>query len=135
MSFKVPEKYREPGWSTAADGNNGLFQIPGRTHRDRLTVVASDGGGWEHVSVSTPYRCPTWEEMCKVKELFWDDPEDWAVQYHPPLSRHVNNHRYCLHLWRPTDCGEMPFPPDWMVGSKKLGTLDHMPDLEAREGR
>jgi hypothetical protein len=56
--------------------------------------------------------------MCKIKELFWDDAEDWAVQYHPPMSRYVNNHPYCLHLWRPTDCGEMPFPPDILVGIK-----------------
>jgi hypothetical protein len=122
MSFKVPEEYRDPNYSDASDGNNGLFRVPGRTPRERLTVIASDGGGWDHVSVSTPYRCPTWDEMAKIKELFWSDPEDWAVQYHPPMSRYVNNHSYCLHLWRPTHCGEMPFPPDWMVGNKALGT-------------
>lgn len=116
MSFKVPEKYRDLAHSTAADGNNGLFFIPGRTPRDLLKVIASDGMGWEHVSVSKRYECPTWEEMCKVKELFWDDPEDWAVQYHPPMSRYINNHPYCLHLWCPTDHGEMPFPSMDLIG-------------------
>jgi hypothetical protein len=118
VSFKVPEIYRLSEYSNPAMGNNGAFQIPGKTLRDALFVIASDGMGWEHVSVSKKYECPTWAEMCKIKELFWDDAEDWAVQYHPPMSRYVNNHPYCLHLWRPTDCGEMPFPPDILVGIK-----------------
>lgn len=128
MSFRVPEKYRDLRFSSPEDGNNGLFHIPSsRGARHDLKIIASDGGGWDHVSVSKRYECPTWEEMCMVKRLFWDDPEDWAVQYHPPTSLHINNHPYCLHLWRPTDCGEMPFPPDWMVGLKSLGTLEVKP--------
>src|SRR5262245_51606666 len=63
-------------------------------------IVASWGMGWEHVSVSTEDRTPTWEEMCWVKDLFWDE-EECVVQYHPPRSKHVNIHPYCLHLWRP----------------------------------
>lgn len=123
MSFRVPEKYRDLAFSKPSDGNNGMFVIPGRSTRDTLMIIASDGEGWEHVSVSKRYECPTWEEMCRVKDLFWDDPEDWAVQYHPPASRYVNNHPYCLHMWRPLDSGEMPFPPDWMVGVKSAGRL------------
>lgn len=75
--------------------------------------------GWNHVSVSKKYECPTWEEMCFVKGLFWDDPEDWAVQYHPPKSKYVNNHPYCLHLWQPVESTiQMPFPSDILVGIK-----------------
>lgn len=117
MSFKVPEKYRDLEYSTASDGNNGVFFVPGRTRRNTLKIIASDGLGWEHVSVSKKYECPTWEEMCHIKELFWDDPEDYAVQYHPPRSRYVNNHPNCLHLWRAID-GEIPFPDDILVGVK-----------------
>lgn len=118
MSFRVPEKYRTAGLSTADDGNNGAFLIPGRTSRNDMFVIASDGLGWEHVSVSKKYECPTWEEMCLVKKLFWTDPEDWALQYHPPRSRYVNNHPYCLHLWRPTFYVDMPFPSEDLVGLK-----------------
>jgi hypothetical protein len=118
MSFKVPEQRRALEFSSPDDGNNGVFYIPGRSSRDQLVVVASDGAGWEHVSVSKRYECPTWDEMCRIKEMFWSDPEDWAVQYHPPASRYVNNHPYCLHLWRPIDLGEMPFPADILVGIK-----------------
>ncbi len=116
MTFKVPEKYRDLAHSTPEDGNNGLFFVPGRTTRDTLKIIASDGMNWKHVSVSKKYECPTWDEMCYVKSLFWDDPEDWAVQYHPPASRYINNHPYCLHLWQPEDHGEMPFPSDILVG-------------------
>ena len=114
MGFKVPEKYRDPRWSSLTDGNNGVFQIPGRTTRDNLKIIASDGLGWDHLSISKKYECPTWEEMCHVKLLFWDDPEDWAVQYHPPKSQYVNNHPNCLHLWR-SQKEVMPFPKKYLV--------------------
>jgi hypothetical protein len=47
-----------------------------------LRVIASDGKGWEHISVSLPNRCPNWREMCFIKSLFWDE-EDVVIQYHP----------------------------------------------------
>lgn len=97
------------------NGNNGAFQIKGRKGR-RFNVVASDGSGWEHVSVSCADRCPTWEEMCWIKEMFWDD-EDCVIQYHPPKKDYVNMHPFCLHLWRPTD-REIPIPDPVLVGVK-----------------
>lgn len=83
------------------DSGNGIFKvyINGRSFR----VIASNGGGWEHVSVSPlnakRKTCPTWEEMCAIKDMFFE-PEEQVVQYHPPRSEYVNNHPYCLHLWR-----------------------------------
>ncbi len=133
MSFHVPEDYRltTGGFATSkADGNNGAFFIPLRDGPP-LKVIASDGmmgaelmpelGGWEHVSVSLPDRCPTWREMCRVKSLFWDET-DCVVQFHPPESEYVNNHPYCLHLWRKID-GAFPMPPSIPVGYKGLGIL------------
>ena len=64
--------------------------------------------GWEHVSVSLDDRCPEWDEMCFVKELFWED-EECVMQLHPPKSDYVNRHPYVLHLWRPLD-GKIPRP-------------------------
>ena len=84
-------------------------------------MIASDGMGWDHVSVSLPDRCPTWEEMCKVKALFWDD-EDAVMELHPTRSDWVNNHQFCLHLWRPQECS-IPLPPALMVGVKEIGVL------------
>jgi hypothetical protein len=104
----------------------------GRTYRgDRcgyfdyrgLSIIASDGaewpfGGvvWEHVSVSRPDRCPTWDEMCRVKRLFWE-PDECVVQFHPPESEYVNVHRHCLHLWKPVGV-EVVLPPSLCVGPK-----------------
>ena len=112
--FHVPNKYRIREGRVASDesyGNNGAFKIK------NLNIIASDGYGWEHVSISLPHRAPKWNEMCRVKEMFWDDT-DTVVQFHPPKNDYVNNHNYCLHLW----CYELGFPrpPSTMVGIKDL---------------
>ena len=118
MSFTVPEKYRiksGPFASNESYGNNGAFWV--KTKKCVFTVIASDQMGWEHVSVSLPSRCPTWEEMCYVKDLFWEKHET-VVQYHPAESEYVNMHPYCLHLWKPIGV-EIPTPPTILVGPKR----------------
>ena len=85
-------------------------------------MIASEEMGWEHVSVSRSDRSPTWEEMCQVKDLFWDDT-DCVIQYHPPKSDYVNNHPYCLHLWRPIGI-ELPRPPSFFVGHPGMSAAD-----------
>lgn len=115
--MRVPEQYRVKTGLFASDEtyrNNGLFIIPFESYE--LQVIASDGEGWEHVSVSMPNRTPSWKQMCFIKSLFWDE-QDCVVQYHPPESEYVNNHNHCLHLWRPTE-QEIPLPPSILVGLK-----------------
>jgi hypothetical protein len=113
MTFHVPEQYRlrrGPLPSSPADGNNGAFLVPlKRSSTVWLKVIASDGEGWEHASVSLEHRIPTWAEMACIKALFWD-PEDCVIQYHPPASDYVNRNPHCLHLWRPIGI-ELPRPP------------------------
>lgn len=126
MSFHVPERCRVrtgPFGSDASDGNNGIFFVRGPDRRETapLKIMASDGEDWEHVSVSLPHRCPTWAEMCHVKGLFWDD-DDCVMQLHPPKADWVNNHSYCLHLWRPIG-HDIPRPASMLVGSKDIGIL------------
>lgn len=124
MTFHVPDKYRVRTGRFGTDesyGNNGAFFIPSRPGKPPFRVIASDQEGWDHVSVSLPDRCPTWEEMCRIKALFWDD-EDTVMQLHPPKSEWVNNHSYCLHLWRPQTT-VIPRPPSIMVGYKEVGVL------------
>ncbi len=72
----------------------------------KLAVIVSDGDKWDHVSVSLATRCPTWEEMCFIKKLFFK-PEEAVMQLHPPATEYVNCHPYCLHLWRPQTEKEM----------------------------
>jgi hypothetical protein len=135
MTFHVPEQYRHrkgPLGSDESFGNNGAFFVPNGCDRKGppLKVIASDGEGWEHVSVSLPTRCPTWEEMAGIKRMFWDGT-DCVIQYHPPESEYVNNHPYCLHLWRPIGVA-LPMPPSLMVGYKSLSPAD-LAGLTTRE--
>ena len=118
----VPEQYRVRNGNLASDesyGNNGYFLVP--CVMRYMAVIASDGEGWEHVSVSLKNRCPKWEEMCFIKNMFWDD-EDIVLQFHPPKSEYVNNHPYCLHLWRPLE-KQIPLPPSILVGIKNTVTV------------
>jgi len=121
--MRVPEMSRVktgPMASCLFDGNNGafLFRLNNGQH---VCVICSDGMGWEHVSVSMQKRCPTWDEMCEVRDIFWGE-EDCVVQFHPPKSEYVNQHPYCLHLWKPIGV-ELPRPPMIMVGTKAKGTM------------
>jgi len=97
--------------SDASYGNSGMFEF--RRNGVNLRVIACDLNGWDHVSVSTPHRCPTWEEMCWIKDLFFL-PSECCVQFHPPTEVYVNDHNYCLHLWRPHNAA-VALPPRSMV--------------------
>lgn len=121
--MKFPEQYRDVNGGLArhkAGDDFGWFVIPASAAARRpltLRCMASpgfDGLPWEHVSVSTAARCPTWEEMCFVKNLFWSEDE-CVVQFHPPKSDYVNVHPNCLHLWRWKE-GNFPRPPAIAVG-------------------
>ena len=122
--FHVPEKHRiTEGSEFATDvsyGNCGAFAFL-INEGTAVFTIASDMFGWEHVSVHVQdeegnKRTPTWDEVCIVKDVFWDD-EDCVVQYHPPKSNYVNMHPNVLHLWRPTDM-ELPIPDPIFVGLK-----------------
>lgn len=130
--FHVPELARDTEHpilgSTSADGNNGAFHLESPEPGWKLSIIASDGLGWEHVSVhayrrivavSSPAqtRTPTWKEMSYVKRLYWD-AEDVVIQFHPRESEYVNCHPHVLHLWRPTN-QEIPTPDPLMVGPRQ----------------
>lgn len=92
-----------------ADGGNGWVTIKGKT----FVVVYSNGGGWDHVSVSLPNRCPTWEEMCAIKDIFFNEDE-CCIEYHPAKKNYVNFHPYCLHIWKSQE-KTIPTPPTIFV--------------------
>jgi len=125
MRVQVPEilekgRVRSGLWATTSEwGLSGLFVLQAPTgaalrigshtgdgdmvavdfpSRERKVISAPTG--WEHVTVETDHRTPTWDEMCFVKNLFWKE-EECVVEYHPPLSRYVKYNPHCLHLWRP----------------------------------
>ena len=97
------------------DGFGGTYYD--KKSRCKLNFIVSWGAGWEHCSVSLPNRCPSWEQMCVMKELIWNDDEV-CMQLHPAKKDYVNNHNYCLHIWKPIN-KEIPTPPSMMVGIKE----------------
>lgn len=117
--FQVPHQFRvqDPRLPYLQDEQTcpdfGAFMLPPKIGNRAVFTIASNGLGWEHVSVSirqgNKVLTPNWEEMCYVKNHFWEE-EDCVIQYHPRKSDYVNNHPNVLHLWRPTDA-EILTPP------------------------
>jgi hypothetical protein len=102
-----------------------------------LNCIVSDGGGWEHVSVTiknNTSQVPSRELMALVRYTFWDE-EDTVMELWPPKSEYVNNHEGCLHLWRPTpESGlTIPLPPSIMVGIKD--SLKDQVEVTATSGK
>ena len=102
--------------SDSSYGMTGAFKLTGPCGRE-LIIMANTAnalsGGWEHVSVSLSSRPPNWQEMCFVKDLFWES-EECVVQFHVPASKHINLHPYTLHMWRRPG-REFELPPEWLV--------------------
>jgi len=114
------ENYREikGEWGTKQGVNYGLFFIesPCVKNQKLQVICAPMDSEWQHVSVSLPNRCPNWVEMSFIKDLFWSD-EETVMQFHPKKSEYINNHPYCLHLWRKR--GEnFKLPPSILIDIK-----------------
>ena len=113
------ERYRvagEPG------DNNGKF-VWTSPKGIQFQAIASNGAGWDHVSLSVFFdprtsqgRGPTWEEICWIKDQFWQ-PEETVIQFHPKKSQYVNFHPYVLHLWKP-QLREISLPPSILVAPR-----------------
>lgn len=116
------DKYRNKSpailnlYGNYGDDGNGAFIVPSPIDRKSLSIIASNGDGWEHISVSRKTRCPKWAEMDHVKRLFFK-PNEVVMQLHVADSDHISIHEYCLHLWRPLNCA-IPLPPSYHVGPK-----------------
>ncbi len=102
------------------DSFNGAFslKLPGNSREDYfLRVIASNQGGWDHISVSYRERLPEYNEMHMVKKMFFED-EEAAFQLFQARAEHVSMHPNCLnacmHLWRPNR-EELLLPPKELV--------------------
>ncbi len=93
----------------------GVFEIP--LNQNEMAFVVADNGlndpEWEHVSISLETRCLTWDEMCMIKDLFFEEDEA-VIQIHPAKKNYVNLHNFCLHLWKPKT-QKLPLPPSYLV--------------------
>lgn len=101
------DKYRikHPfGWDGPTSGTFKVF-VDGRSFMVIASVDDCGADGlMEHISVTpkNQKRCPTWEEMAAIKDMFFL-PEEECVQFHPKHSEYVNYHHFCLHIWRPVN--------------------------------
>lgn len=108
------------------DGFGGTFYD--KKSRCNLNFIMSWGAGFEHCSVSMPTRCPSWEQMCAIKDAFWNDDEV-CMQLHPAKKDYVNNHPYCLHIWKPIN-EKIPLPPTILVGLKDNYTSEEIEEIK-----
>lgn len=122
-------RLQTPPYVSEEGAMHGLFEIRCPS-RYRLLIISSgvkhgNSGvvSWEHVSASIrgKHFCPSWEEMCFVKDLFWGE-EETIIQFHPPKTEYVNTHGFTLHLWKPPY--DVSTPPSIEVGLKGVDGLD-----------
>ena len=82
----------------------------------------NEHGKWEHVSIShfNKRKLPTWEDMCRVKDMFWGK-DVTVVQWHPAEDSYIHGvmgqDTNILHLWRAKD-------GDWSIVNEDL--LKHL---------
>lgn len=101
-NLKALDKYRieHPFWPQTETA--GAFKV--MVGQRSFIVLASisdigEDGLWEHISVSpkNKKRCPTWDEMCAIKDMFFGLDEE-CVEFHPKKNEYVNISEYCLHI-------------------------------------
>ena len=133
--FYVPESIRSR-WLADARKRN----IPERTVPTEIVFYLVEGlkimptnnpaVGWDHISIS-PQRAesltPTWEQMCRMRDLFFNDDEV-VLQYHPPLQNHVNCATNTLHLWRCQNA-EIPLPPCYRPNATAIPSTERLPGI------
>lgn len=110
----LPKSWTEK--ARAADGRAFSSQ-------NGLLVIASgaeelDGREWIHLSVSRRNRLPSWSDLVLVKTLFLGAERN-AYQALPDHRRHVNIHRFCLHLWATREEIDNPMP-DFARGGDQI---------------
>lgn len=86
-------------WRCELGADGAFFQ----NHRLRQSVIISacveeDGRRWIHLSIASPDRLPSYEDLCWLKRTFLGE-EGKAILVFAPASVHVNLHSKCLHLW------------------------------------
>ena len=69
------------------------YSGPGGLH----VIAAREEGIW-HISVSTRYRYPTWDEM---RDVAWalQPARSFKVVIPSRDAPYTNWHNYCLHMW------------------------------------
>lgn len=93
--------------------DGAMFNV--RINYRLYNVIASNGGGWDHVSIDpiNQGHAPTWDVMCVLKDICFNDDET-VIEYHPAKENYVNIAENCLHLWKPQNTA-IAVPPKLFV--------------------
>lgn len=89
-------------FSINSQGGMGAVIRGSEALKNATVVWGRNEDGLEHVSVNGNKKDPSWDDMCFIKDIFFDDEEE-VVQLHPKKSEYVNLAKHCLHLWRRID--------------------------------
>jgi hypothetical protein len=110
--FKVPNEFRMRHGNMRSNddyGNNGVFIV--HLNGVAVTCIASDTDGWEHVSMSIPSRSPTYDEMERIKTVFWgNNPVVVIFMRHRPKNDLYVETR--VGLWRNIAGDLTAIPPE-----------------------
>ena len=122
-NLNVLNQFRQSLMWNHGDSGSGFFIIP-RNNNTFYQVVASSGSGWDHVSVclldrkgNFIERTVTWDEMCLVKEMLFNDDEA-VIEIHTSDEFEMYEKDYTIDLWKPLN-KEMPLPNPDLVGKIK----------------
>lgn len=80
--------------------NKGMFVLV-------TSALEEDNCLWLHVSFSRSNRMPNYSDMAFVKQQFFGDDLK-AIMVFPPKTEHINQHKYCLHLWANMEKDNLP---------------------------
>lgn len=90
-------------------GGQVMFRMSGTF----IAAIWASDMGWDHVSVSCRKRTPKYQEMKTMKRFFLE-PDEWAMELHPPVDDYISVNDNVLHIWRPHDL-IIPTPPKILV--------------------
>lgn len=100
---------KEEGW-TLPDGRRAQGTV-GRHPCGLLALISAareaDGHDWLHVSISRPDQMPSYEDLVLAKEGLIGAYRE-AYQVFAGREKHVNIHKFCLHLWSPLRHSPLP---------------------------
>lgn len=88
--------------STLEDGGQNFKQyVSGRLTVFVVQEPVDHAGGSDlrwHMSISHPFRHPTWDEIGRARDLLLPD-DVFLMMPHPPRKYWLNRHPHCFHLW------------------------------------
>ena len=96
----ITELHDNPRIVICAESTDGGMAKVLLTNNETVHVFFSWGAGWDRVSVSHIHHCPTKDEMCEVKGLFFRDGE-CVMEYHTVDEDHDPAYPRSVQLWRP----------------------------------